>query len=94
MAKYSVVRFQAPEQFRGAAEVSSDVYAAGGTLLFLLTGNFFPLHLLFSASICISVATRADLECVTSYSALSEHQQFGAIHNGGFLCACFSHCDI
>lgn len=31
--------FMAPEQFRGAAQPASDLYALGATLLFLLTGR-------------------------------------------------------
>eukprot|EP00884_Botryococcus_braunii_P014903 jgi/Botrbrau1/23413/Bobra.0051s0057.2 len=31
--------YMAPEQFRGAAQTNSDAYAAGGTLLYLLTGR-------------------------------------------------------
>lgn len=31
--------FMAPEQFRGAAQPASDLYALGATLLFLLTGG-------------------------------------------------------
>lgn len=30
--------YMAPEQFRGASEPASDLYALGGTLLFLLSG--------------------------------------------------------
>ena len=30
--------YMAPEQFRGAAQPASDLYALGGTLLFLLSG--------------------------------------------------------
>jgi serine/threonine protein kinase len=31
--------YMAPEQFRGAAQPASDLYALGGTLLFLLSGT-------------------------------------------------------
>ena len=31
-------RYMAPEQFRGAAQPASDLYALGGTLLYLLSG--------------------------------------------------------
>ena len=30
--------YMAPEQFRGAAQPASDLYALGGTLLYLLSG--------------------------------------------------------
>ena len=32
----------APEQFRGAAQPSSDLYALGATLLYMLTGEWIP----------------------------------------------------
>lgn len=38
--------FMAPEQFRGASEPASDLYALGGTLLFLLSGARARAHLL------------------------------------------------
>ena len=31
--------YMSPEQFRGAAQPSSDLYSLGATLLFLLTGQ-------------------------------------------------------
>lgn len=31
--------YMAPEQFRGAAQPASDLYALGGTLLYLLSGT-------------------------------------------------------
>ena len=36
--------FMAPEQFRGASEPASDLYALGGTLLFLLSGGRARAH--------------------------------------------------
>lgn len=33
--------YMAPEQFRGAAQPASDLYALGGTLLYLLSGIYF-----------------------------------------------------
>lgn len=32
--------YMAPEQFRGAAQPASDLYALGGTLLYLLSGTY------------------------------------------------------
>lgn len=51
--------YMAPEQFRGAAQPASDLYALGGTLLYLLSGkppNAFPqdrLHIDFSQEVAI-----------------------------------------
>ena len=44
--------YMAPEQFRGAAQPASDLYALGGTLLFLLSGtcSFFTHFLVMSSS--------------------------------------------
>lgn len=33
--------YMAPEQFRGSAQPASDLYALGGTLLYLLSGEPF-----------------------------------------------------
>ncbi|DBA82766.1 hypothetical protein WJX77_011526 [Trebouxia sp. C0004] len=51
--------YMAPEQFRGAAQPASDLYALGGTLLYLLSGkppSAFPqdrLHIDFSQEVSI-----------------------------------------
>jgi len=44
--------YMAPEQFRGAAQPASDLYALGGTLLFLLSGTAADPHLECSRHWC------------------------------------------
>ena len=46
--------YMAPEQFRGAAQPASDLYALGGTLLFLLSGAHDPGHLHGSVDVLLN----------------------------------------
>lgn len=49
--------YMAPEQLRGSARPSSDLFALGGTLLYLLTGQY-SLHILCICLVIVIIKTR------------------------------------
>lgn len=46
--------YMAPEQLRGSARPASDLFALGGTLLYLLTGQYCLRHVLQSSILLLS----------------------------------------
>ena len=61
--------YMAPEQLRGSAKPASDLFALGGTLLYLLTGQYLVPHMAWPG-VTVALA-HADLEKLVPYACVA-----------------------